>query len=217
VFFDWAVSRQTDSNQILKWLGGEKARKTHNFNFNFLKFDVPVTIAAIVLSITVVGVAATKGFNWSIDFIGGTEVEVSFNQSVSPDELRAAALKADIHDLTIQGLKGGEQDYLLRFEEAKSHAGALTAAEKDAAHTSGGAKVNRLQDAIRQDLAAKAPNITRVDYVGPQIGNEMRNQGFISIFGTFQQRRGLVFLGLIIKELSRFLGLFSNDGGLERF
>ena len=196
VFFDWALSRQTDTNQILLWLGGEKAKKVHHFNFNFLKFDVPATIVAILLSLVVVFAAVTKGFNWSIDFIGGTEVEVAFSESVTPDELRAAALKADIHDLTIQGLKGGDKDYLLRFEEAKNHKGELTAAEKDLAHASGGAKVNRLQDAIRQDLVTKNPTITRVDYVGPQIGKELRNQGFISM--------AYAILGIMIYLAFRF-------------
>ncbi len=181
VFFDWAVSRQTEPSKVLAWLGGERAKKIHAFNFNFLKYDVPVTVSVILLSVVVLVTAATKGFNWSIDFVGGTEVEVSFAQDVTTDELRAAAAKAGIHDLTIQGLKGGDKDYLLRFEEAKTHAGELTASENDAAHVSGGAKVNRLQDAIRTDLAAKTPNITRVDYVGPQVGKEMRNQGFISM------------------------------------
>ena len=196
VFFDWALSRQTDTNQILLWLGGEKAKKVHHFNFNFLKFDVPATIVAILLSLVVVFAAVTKGFNWSIDFIGGTEVEVAFSESVTPDELRAAALKADIHDLTIQGLKGGDKDYLLRFEEVKNHKGELTAAEKDLAHASGGAKVNRLQDAIRQDLVTKNPTITRVDYVGPQIGKELRNQGFISM--------AYAILGIMIYLAFRF-------------
>ena len=196
VFFDWALSRQTDTNQILLWLGGEKAKKAHHFNFNFLKFDVPATIVAILLSLVVVFAAVTKGFNWSIDFIGGTEVEVAFSESVTPDELRAAALKADIHDLTIQGLKGGDKDYLLRFEEVKNHKGELTAAEKDLAHASGGAKVNRLQDAIRQDLVTKNPTITRVDYVGPQIGKELRNQGFISM--------AYAILGIMIYLAFRF-------------
>jgi protein-export membrane protein SecD/preprotein translocase SecF subunit len=181
VFFDWAISRQTDTNGILSWLGGEKAKKAHHFNFNFLRYDVPATVIALVMSVAVAIAGFTKGLNWSIDFVGGTEVEVSFAEDVSPDVLRETALKADVRDLTIQNLKGGERDYLLRFEETKSHSGDLTAAENDAAHVSGGAKVNRLQDAIRQDLAAKKPTISRVDYVGPQIGKELRNQGFISM------------------------------------
>lgn len=181
VFFDWALARQTDTGSILAWLGGEKAKKVHHFNINFLRYDVPATVVAIILSVGVAVAGFTKGMNWSIDFVGGTEVEVSFSESVTTEELRAAATKADIHDLTIQGLKGGDKDYLLRFEEAKTHSGDLTSAEKDAAHVSGGAKVNRLQDIVRQDLASKKPTITRVDYVGPQIGKELRNQGFISM------------------------------------
>jgi protein-export membrane protein SecD/preprotein translocase SecF subunit len=207
VFFDWALSRQTDTKQILAWLGGERATKTRNFNFNFLRWDVAATTVAIVLSLAVVTASAVKGFNWSIDFVGGTEVEVSFAQAVSPDQLRAAALKADIHDLSIQSLAGGEKDYLLRFEEVKTHKGELTAAEKDAAHASGGARVNKLQDAIRSDLAGVSPNIKRVDYVGPQIGKEMRNQGFISM--------AYAILGIMIYLAFRFDFRFGSGAVLK--
>lgn len=207
VFFDWALSRQTDTNQILAWLGGERATKTRTFNFNFLRWDVAATAVAITLSLAVVTASAVKGFNWSIDFVGGTEVEVSFSQPVSPDQLRAAALKADIHDLSIQSLAGGDRDYLLRFEEAKTHKGELTAAEKDAAHTSGGARVNKLQDAIRSDFAASSPNIKRVDYVGPQIGKEMRNQGFISM--------AYAILGIMIYLAFRFDFRFGSGAVLK--
>jgi protein-export membrane protein SecD/preprotein translocase SecF subunit len=196
VFFDWALSRQTDTNKVLAWLGGEKAKKIRSFNLNFLKYDIPISVSVILLSVAILVSAATKGFNWSIDFVGGTEVEVSFAQNVSTEELRAAAAVAGVEDLTIQGLKGGDKDYLLRFEETKTHKGDLTSAENDAAHVSGGAKVNRLQDAIRTGLAAKTPNITRVDYVGPQVGKEMRNQGFLSM--------AYAILGIMIYLAFRF-------------
>ena len=179
VFFDWALKNQTEPSKVKAWLGGEAAVKPHDYHFNFLRYDAPVTILVCILSLGVVGTAAVKGFNWSVDFIGGTEVEVAFNENVTPDMLRAVAAKADINDLSIQALKGGEKEYLLRFED---HHATNSAAELDAAHQSGGAKINRLQDAIRTDFAKQVPNITRVDYVGPQIGKEMRNQGFISMF-----------------------------------
>lgn len=207
VFFDWALSRQTETARILAWLGGERATKARNFNFNFLRWDVAATTVAIALSLGVVAAGAVKGFNWSIDFIGGTEVEVSFNQNVSPDQLRAAALKAEIQDLSIQSLAGGERDYLLRFEESKGHGREMSAAEKDAAHASGGTRVNKLQDAIRSDLAAASPNIKRVDYVGPQIGKEMRNQGFISM--------AYAILGIMIYLAFRFDFRFGSGAVLK--
>ncbi|MCX6124553.1 MAG: protein translocase subunit SecD [Proteobacteria bacterium] len=182
-FFDWALKAQTDSKKIFAWLGGENAAKDRTFHFNFLKHDTLATVTAIVLSVAVLGVAAVKGFNWSVDFVGGTEVEVAFNDSVTPDALRAAAAKAGIKDLSIQALKGGDKEYLLRFEEATHDASHdLTLAQTDAANTSGGARINKFQDTIRTDLGSLNPQFHRVDYVGPQIGKDMRNQGFISMF-----------------------------------
>ncbi|MEI6398767.1 MAG: protein translocase subunit SecF, partial [Pseudomonadota bacterium] len=67
--------------------------------------------------------------------------------------------------------------------------------------------VKRLQDAIRQDLAARGPNITRVDYVGPQIGNEMRNQGFISM--------AYAILGIMIYLAFRFDFRFGSGAVLK--
>lgn len=182
VFFDWALKSQTDSRKIFAWLGGEKAAKDHHFNFNFLRWDAGVTIVAVLMSIGVLTVASIKGFNWSVDFVGGTEVEVAFSGKVTPDQLKASAEKAGIHDLSIQALKGGEQEFLLRFEEAHTAGKELTQAQNDEIHSQGGAHINRLQETIKADLGALNPQFSRVDYVGPQVGKEMRNQGFISMF-----------------------------------
>jgi protein-export membrane protein SecD/preprotein translocase SecF subunit len=181
VFFDWVLKGQTETKKIFAWLGGENAAKDRSFNINFLKYDTLATTLAISLSLTVLGFSVVKGFNWSVDFVGGTEVEVAFSQTVSPDELRSAAKKAGIEDLSIQALKGGEREFLLRFEEAHRDE-KLTQAEADAAHASGGARTNQLQEAIRTDLAQFNPQFSRVDYVGPQVGKDLRNQGFISMF-----------------------------------
>jgi protein-export membrane protein SecD/preprotein translocase SecF subunit len=182
-FFDWAMKNQVDSRKVFAWLGGENAAKDRHFNFNFLRWDAIVTASAILISVVVIATAFHKGFNWSVDFVGGTEVEVAFNSSVSPDQLRAAAEKAGIHDLSIQALKGGDKEFLLRFEEAKhEETKDMTLAQQDAAHASGGARINRLQDTIRNQLSGLNPQFSRVDYVGPQVGQEMRNQGFISMF-----------------------------------
>lgn len=182
-FFDWAMRNQTDSRKIFAWLGGDNAAKERVFNFNFLRWDAIVTVLAVLMSIGVLATAVVKGFNWSVDFVGGTEVEVAFNDNVTPDALRASALKAGIHDLSIQALKGGEKEFLLRFEEAHNAATKeMSQSEKDALHAQGGQHINKLQDTIKADMASLNPQFSRVDYVGPQVGKEMRNQGFISMF-----------------------------------
>jgi preprotein translocase SecF subunit len=44
-----------------------------------------------------------------------------------------------------------------------------------------GAKVSKLQELFGTRLAEAGPQVLRVDYVGPQIGKELRNEGFISL------------------------------------
>lgn len=181
-FFDWALHGQTDPAKIRVWLGGEAASRERKFQFNFLKWDAPVTIFAVLMSIAVLVTGFTKGFNWSVDFVGGTEVEVKFNQEVTPDAIRETAKSIGIDDMSIQALQGGQKEYLLRFEETSGHGSPSNVdAGKDVNQASGGVRINKLQEAIRTQLVQFAPQITRVDYVGPQIGREMRNQGFFSM------------------------------------
>ena len=208
VFFDWALKSQTDAKRIFAWLGGENAAKDRMFHFNFLKHDSWGTIIAIGLSAAVVGTAAVKGFNWSVDFVGGTEVEVAFNGPVTPEALRTSAEKAGVKDLSIQALKGGDREFLLRFEEAHHDtAKDMSMAQTDAAHSSGGARINRLQESIRGDMASLNPQFSRVDYVGPQVGKDMRNQGFISMF--------YAILGIMVYLAFRFDFRFGSGAVLK--
>lgn len=180
VFFDWALKGQSDIKKVFAWLGGENAAKDRVFNFNFLKWDKLATIAAIGLSVTVLIAAGIKGFNWSVDFVGGTEVEIAFSEKVEPKAIRDAAEKAGIADISIQSLRDSDREYLLRFEEGHGEKN-LSQSQADATHTAGGTKINLLQQVINTDLAAAKPQFSRVDYVGPQVGKELRNQGFISM------------------------------------
>jgi len=135
---------------------------------------------AFSLALAVIVAAAVKGFNWSVDFVGGTEVELAFKQDIKPEAIRAVAHKAGVEDLIVQALKGGEKEYLLRFEEV-SGKGSSDRGSEDHAAASAGSKVQRLQELVKSDLAASGPEIRRIDYVGPQVGRELRNDGFASM------------------------------------
>ena len=116
--------------------------------------------------IGVIGVGATKGMNWSVDFAGGTEMEILFGNPVKSGEVREA-LKTSVPNAALQEIGSENNHYLVRFEKVD-----------------GGKKmVHDIQDGIVQKLSTFKPDIQRVDFVGPRVGKELRKQGAMMYFG----------------------------------
>ena len=181
LFFDIVMARSKSEKETRNWIGADRAMKHKSFNFNFLKHDVMNTTIAIVLSVVVIGIASVRGLNWSVDFVGGTEVEVGFNKAIDPERLHEEAKKIGIPEMTVQGVGEGKNQFLLRFDD-RAHAEAQTTEDKAKAAAAGGRLVQDLQEAFNRDLADYQPQFRRVDFVGPQVGKELRNQGFLSVF-----------------------------------
>jgi len=192
LFFDIVLSRNSDPKAQKAWLGGDWALKKHDFHFNFLRWDSLATGLAVLLSLGVVIGSAVKGLHWSVDFVGGTEVEVQFAESVQVDQIREVGTKAGIKELIVQSLKGSDKNYLLRFEEGAGKGSDV----EGGADPTGGVKVQKFNSLLLTDLASAKPDVLRVDFVGPQIGREMRNQGFVSVF--------YVLLGIMLYLAFRF-------------
>lgn len=172
LFFDIFSAKVSDKN-IKAWLtsGGFKPRTD---KINFLKVGTPSTIIAVLLSVGVLGTALVKGVNFGVDFAGGTEVVVEFAKDIDAGQIRTVAEKAQIDDLTVQALEGGKKHYLLRYEEAKAD-------EADGAKASASDVFVAFKNSILTELKDYNPDIQQVDFVGPQVGKELRNQGLISV------------------------------------
>lgn len=117
---------------------------------------------------------ATKGFNYGIDFSGGTEVQVQFDKSVEVKDLRNFANELGYASASVQSF-GEQNEYLIRTEIK----GGTNADE-----------VNKIAEqttsAISAGLLSKfadfKPVIRRVDTVGPQVGTELKRNGILAAF-----------------------------------
>lgn len=117
---------------------------------------------------------AVKGINYGIDFKGGTEIQVKFNQTVTIDEVRATVEGLKLGEAGVQGFGEGNE-YIIRFVGEKGATDKETNEKLQAS-------IEAVKTSLSTKFADKGAEIRRVDSVGPQVGSELKRNGFLSIF-----------------------------------
>ncbi|MBS1971715.1 MAG: protein translocase subunit SecF [Bdellovibrionales bacterium] len=117
---------------------------------------------------------AIHGVTWGIDFKGGTEMQVKFGKETHIDQVRKATEKLNLGEVGVQSF-GDQNEYIIRFQ------GEHGKTDKETNELLN-ASIARLKDAISKDLVANEPDIRRVDTVGPQVGAELKRNGFLAVF-----------------------------------
>jgi len=117
---------------------------------------------------------AVHGISWGIDFKGGTEMQVKFAQTTDIDLVRKSAEKLNLGEVGVQSF-GDQNEFIIRFQ------GAQGKTDKETNELLNDSIV-KLKEAISTDLAANKPDIRRVDTVGPQVGAELKRNGFLAVF-----------------------------------
>ena len=161
-----------------------------HINFDFVGKRQFFLILSSVLNLLAIVLFLTRGLNFGIDFVGGTDVRVRFAQSTTAADLRSALGHIDLPDLTVQEFGGQGKEFLLRFEP--SDAGMM----------------NRVSEILKGELSKKyagegAFEILSVESVGPKVGADLRRRGFLAVACT------TLFMGIYIAfrfELSFGIG-----------
>jgi preprotein translocase subunit SecF len=152
-----------------------KNAETESFGrFDFVKnIGIFGGISAILIIGSIIYLAL-RGINYGIDFKGGTEIQVKFNQTVTIDEVRASIDGLKLGEAGVQGFGEGNE-YIIRFVGEKGVSDKETN-EKLQASIAG------IKNHLTTQFADKGAEIRRVDSVGPQVGSELKRNGFLSIF-----------------------------------
>ncbi len=117
----------------------------------------------IVLSL---GLVVGKGLNFGIDFTGGTLVEVKFKEAPAIADVREALVPAGYGQAIIQEF-GAPEEILIRVQN------------QDASDSS---KISTdILDALGAGLGADAAEMRRVEFVGPQVGEELTQAGIMAV------------------------------------
>jgi preprotein translocase subunit SecF len=117
---------------------------------------------------------AVNGINYGIDFKGGTELQVKFEQTVHIDEVRKSLDGLALGEVGVQAFGEGNE-FIIRFQGLKG------TTDKDT-NEKLNASIASLREKITTTFGSKGPEIRRIDTVGPQVGAELKRNGFLAVF-----------------------------------
>ncbi|MDZ7782293.1 MAG: protein translocase subunit SecF [Halioglobus sp.] len=139
-----------------------------------------VLFSAIVLLIAV-GSLATRHLNWGLDFTGGTLVEVHYSETADLSAIRDTLEKHGYEGAIVVSF-GSDRDVLIRLPEGYSD-------------EQGAALLRTLQEAYGGTV-----ELRRIEFVGPQVGEELREQGGLAMLLAL----GLVMLYIAFRFQFKF-------------
>lgn len=133
-----------------------------------------------------------KGLHLSVEFTGGTVMEVAYSQAAPLDSIRKDLGKLGYQDIQVQNF-GSSKDVLIRLPLQKNNEGKTIASTVQSEH------VLETLKASHQDVSLK-----RVEFVGPQVGKELATDGLLALL--------FVVLGIVIYLSVRFEWKFALAG-----
>jgi preprotein translocase subunit SecF len=175
-----------------------KIRRTIPFMRHALVFNI-ISLVTFVLAVFFL---ATRGLNFSIEFTGGTLLEVSYRQAAEVDRVRqaleGAGFKAEVQTF------GSSRDVLIRMHAAEGESSAGLS--------------EKVLAVLRKD--EPAVELRRVEYVGPQVGEELAEYGALALLVTavgivlylwlrFEWRFGLSAIIANLHDVVIILGCFA--------
>jgi preprotein translocase subunit SecF len=150
-------------------------RILHDTNYDFIrwwKVMAAVTIAFIVLGL---GSLAVKKPNLSIEFTGGTLMQIEFVQPPDLAVVRSTLDAAGISGAEIQQF-GTNREFTVRAQNAREIAAQSKGAENIAV---------RIEQVLKQKFGANALRVVRTEAVGPRVGSELARGAVTAILLSF--------------------------------
>ena len=167
------------------------------------KRKIALIFSSILIVVSIASLAI-NGLKLGIDFTGGTLVEVGYKQSADLGVLRNALSEAGFPGATVQNF-GSTKDVLIRIKPR----GGVSNAELS----------TKILTAVNKDTAEPA-DLRRVEFVGPQVGDELAEDGGLallySMFGIliyvawrFEYKFALGSVAALVHDVIITLGFFS--------
>ena len=145
----------------------------------FMSYGKLTTAISLITFILAVFFLVTKGLNYSVEFTGGTVMQVQYQQGADVNKIRTDLHQLNIGEVQVQAM-GTTRDIMIRLpNKGSDHAAELS---------------NKVMDVLKKD----DPNVKLLqnDFIGPQVGEELITHGLAAI--------AMVCIGIIIYLAARF-------------
>lgn len=145
----------------------------------FMSYGKLTTFISLVTFIAAVFFLVTKGLNFSVEFTGGTVMEVQYQQGADVNKMRERLDTLKLGDVQVQAL-GTNRHIMIRLPNKEGVPSAQLS--------------NNVMNLLKQD----SPDVTlrQVEFIGPQVGEELVTNGLLAL--------GMVVVGIIIYLSVRF-------------
>lgn len=118
-----------------------------------------------------------KGLNYGLDFTGGTLIELTYEKPADVTLVRSELVKAGYHEAVVQSI-GATTDLLVRMPGEDPQLG------------------HQVAEALQKVGGDNPASVKRVEFVGPQVGEELRDQGGLGML--------MALVGIMIYLAFRF-------------
>ena len=172
-----------------------------DFNIPFMKYRKIAAYASLALFVISIVSLSFRGLSLGLDFSGGTLVEVTYEDSVNLEEVRGMLANNGFDDYQVVNF-GSDRDVLIKIADQPGN--------------------SQLGDEVFALIQANDPDteLKRVEFVGPQIGSELRDQGGLGMLVAlamillyvafrFQYKFALGAVTALAHDVIIILGLFS--------
>jgi len=135
-------------------------------HYDFMsKRRLVMLISIVPIVIGVVSIIMHGGLNTSIDFAGGTLVEVGFGDAVPIQEVRGVMERAGFAGAEVTNFGGSEKEVLIQVKRVGDAAGTA----------------RKIESVLQEQFAAHQVDLRRVESVGPKVGSELKMAAFWAV------------------------------------
>jgi len=138
--------------------------------FQFTRYRTIAFMVSTIVNLAVLAALFIKGPNLGVDFAGGTMVQIKFNQKTTIAEIRQALERVNLGGGVVQDF-GGPQDneFLIRLDKTPVEMAAFG---------------DMVRKALTEQFGAEKFEVRRIESVGPQIGEDLRFRGTMSVIAA---------------------------------